>query len=722
MRLRYDHRYVDQQLRRNQKNVLPTAQGQQLSSRELPGGDSGILQPIAPPFRRRVPIVSDQSITDSLHSDWGMSLLGNATTGAEMFPAKFTFDVNAAPDCANDFTVFNTGVAGANGVDASQFGTFSGNPSDGQTITVTNGASVLVLTASATLNTGFNFQIGPDTTTTTNNLLAAFGREGFAALVFATSAGPVITVHAGNPGTAGDTITLASTLSGFAWNGPTLTGGQGQASIIAFNNLYATQGSAGGLCNSNGPTVMWSYFTGSNPVLTSPVISGDGTKIAFVENPSGSAAILHLLQWKAGEGPNVVNAFFPGFVLPAGQPWTSCTAGSSCVRNIVLNGSATAGNSNSSPYYDYNDDILYVGDDAGRLHKFTGVFNGTPAEVVSSPWPIPVHAAILSSPVFDTISRNIFVGDKSGLLSYVMESGSTTGTCTAGTGPGGTSVPPCLGVTNIQVGEAGAIVDAPIVDGTNGTVFAFNGAETNDFGTILQTNTLLTGVPATPAGPNVILHVGGTAVGSYIHAGTFDNAYLNSSQGATTGHLYVCAKDPAFVDRPAIFRLSFAADGTLSSTLGTALIGLTKADGTACSPITEVENPNATGGAKEWIFFSVGNHVNNTTPIPAGSCTTAGAGCVISIDITSGLWPPAMVSSAVSVPAGPLTGPNGGNIDSTSGIIIDNVAADPTATLQVSSLYFSLTSNSTGSGPGIPSCNTTPGVGCAIKLTQAALQ
>ena len=33
----------------------------------------------------------------------------------------------------------------------------------------------------------------------------------------------------------------------------------------------------------------------------------------------------------------------------------------------------------SSPFYDYADDIVYVGDDAGNLEKFTPVFYGPAA-------------------------------------------------------------------------------------------------------------------------------------------------------------------------------------------------------------------------------------------------------------------------------------------------------------------------------------------------------
>src|SRR5258708_22141366 len=41
-------------------------------------------------------------IDRSIHADWSISL-GNGAAAQGMFPAKFSFDVNAAPSCANDF-------------------------------------------------------------------------------------------------------------------------------------------------------------------------------------------------------------------------------------------------------------------------------------------------------------------------------------------------------------------------------------------------------------------------------------------------------------------------------------------------------------------------------------------------------------------------------------------------------------------------------------------
>ena len=108
----------------------------------------------------------------------------------------------------------------------------------------------------------------------------------------------------------------------------------------------------------------------------------------------------------------------------------------------------------SAPFVDYANDVIYVGDSVGSLHKFTGVFNGTPAEVTAG-WPIVVNSThALTSPVYDSASGNIFVGDSAGRLSYVRDTNSTVGTCASGS-------PPCLGATTQQVGTAGAIVDGP---------------------------------------------------------------------------------------------------------------------------------------------------------------------------------------------------------------------------------------------------------------------
>jgi hypothetical protein len=537
--------------------------------------------------------------------DWGMSLLPGGYVGTGQFPAKFSFDVNAPPDCTNDFVVFNTSATGSAG---------------------------------------------------------------------------------------------------------------SSANIVAFNNLYSTQGSVGGLCNQDGPSVYWSYFTGAGRARTSVALSLDGSKVAFVEDGGFGTAVLNILKWKAGEGFGAGSPAAVDLDI-SGSPWTACTAGNSCVASVSFSGSAQ--DPISAPYVDYANDVIYVGDNSGSLHKFTGVFNGTPAEV-SAGWPIVVNSThSLTSPVYDSGSGNVFVGDTSGRLSYVRDTSSTVGSCGSGT-------PPCLGALTQQVGTGGAIVDGPLLDSTSGFVFAVNGTDTLNHGTILQADTSLT--------TQVQFSIGGTALTGALYDGAFDQAYLNSSAGSVSGFMYACGKDPAHLNRPAIYQLSFTSAGVLNS-VGTPLLMNSTADGAACSPITEFNNTSPSRASGDWIFFSIGNSAAIADPMPTNSncrrsvdITNGGRGCMLGINLTNatnpainpaGTWPPAAAFFTVQ------GGNNNANAvallnnlsGASSGIIVDNVFDF----LQSSSIYFAVP-NTRGLGPGLPSCNTTAGVGCAVKLTQSNLE
>jgi len=520
-----------------------------------------------------------------LHADWGMSLRANGEVGAEMFPAKFTFDVNAAADCANDFVVFDTSLTSANG-----------------------------------------------------------------------------------------------------------------PSILAFNQLYSTQGAVGGLCNQNGPSVMWSYntnpagdTTGTN--VTSPALSRDGTKVVYVETRTNAngGSILHILQWKAGQG-TLAAPVAPNQIVAA---WSACTAGNSCVVNLTFNGAQP--DVNSSPFYTYVNDTVYVGDNAGVLHKFTPVFTGTPAEVTTGGWPFTVHAATqLSSPVYDFVSGNIFVGDASGQISYVREVGSSVGTCNPGSHGG---VVPCLGNTTIAL--TGSIVDGPLVDGSTQRVLWFDGQDTTNFGEVVQTDAALGNqVKLTGVGGS-----GGTPT-SNMHAGAFDHTYLTSPSNNIAGFLYFCGKNAgASRDHPSLWRVGFSATGVMNTTPdggAGAFLQLATPSGEECSPVSELYN-----GTTDRIFLSIGH---NSTQ---AACPTGG-GCVMSLNL-GGAWPPAAMTHAVPTPVGPNTPVTGGNVREagTSGIIVDNVSG----AAQGSNIYFSFEGNSAGGAQ----CNGVNGLGCAVKLTQSGL-
>lgn len=650
--------------------------------------------------------------------DWGASMLAGGTVGAGMFPAKFTFDVSAAPSCTNDFVAFNTSLAGVSPTTAASRGgnTFAAAGIPAGTFTITHGASSVVLTAAGD-NTGNNFLVvdntGAGSAANATSLAAKIASLGGSVGVTATSAAATVTITALNKGLEGNSIALASTLTNFALGGAALTGGLGTGNIVAFNQLYATQGSVGGLCNQDGPSVYWSYFTGTGTAVTSVVLSGDGAKVAFVENVGGTAT-LRILKWKAGEGVATGYPVAPTTTLAAATTWTAGCPVTSCLRSIAFSGGA-ATDTRSAPFYNFSTDTLYVGDNAGIIHKFTPVFNdnGAPAEVTGS-WPITVQAGfILTGPVYDGVSGNIFVGDSSGRLSFIQEVGSAVGGATP------CSPTPCLNTVNLAVGTGGAIVDAPVVDGTTGRVFAVNGTETANNGTILQASTGLTGAVSFKIGGNVNST-------SPIYSGAFDNTYFTSAIPTIAGHMYVCGKTSGFNDRPFIYQLSFAAATGVLTGVGTATFpagnGFTSVSQRACSPVTEFFNPNGggLGVARDWIFFSVGNSANNAAannPIPAGACRTDNAGCVLSINVTGNpAWPLTLPTALIVAAPVPASVP-ANNRSSTSGIVVDNTSTSA----QASSFYFSLATNSTGAGPGVPSCNTTAGVGCAVKLTQSGL-
>jgi hypothetical protein len=466
-------------------------------------------------------------------------------------------------------------------------------------------------------------------------------------------------------------------------------------SIVAFNNLYAGSAPAGAC--PGGPTPLFAYETETNGGVTStsPVISffDTGTQIAYIEG-GGGVGVLHILRWHSGDGGTADAPVAVTNASTTGGGYASCKATSqSCLLSLVFSNGAE--DTNSAPFVDYDNDNLYVGDNTGVLHKFSGVFNGTPTEVITDGWPITVNeAAELTSPVYDSVSNNIYVGDASGILSFVKETpASGIGGCASGTAP-------CLGDNSVdtQSGDGGGITDAPIVDSTNGTVFAFvasDGPSNGDNSAVFQAPTTLTSSVEATIGPGAFNFT--TEAFNPVYSGAFDNNYFNAP---STGFLYVCGNviTGAFsnMQNVALFRIGFDSSGAMSATHDaneldlSPVVDIFSTDATACSPGTEIFNPNTN---TDLIFFSVQSNSNLSNC--SGSGSSPGGGCVMSFDTTSS-FPPNAANSA----------PEAGG---TSGIIIDNTV--PGATVpQAASLYFTRLA-----GSACPTGTT----GCAVKLTQS---
>ncbi|MGO9402376.1 MAG: hypothetical protein ACLPVW_02770 [Terriglobales bacterium] len=416
--------------------------------------------------------------------------------------------------------------------------------------------------------------------------------------------------------------------------GLNLTSTGATANLVALNNLYA--GTPAGLCGT-APTVLFAYdvttVTGGK-VETSPVLSEDGKKIAFIEDIPADAglgitaeSIFHVLTWTAGQGT------IGGAVAPTN--WVSVPL--TTAKNDIT----------SSPWIDYYTDTAYVGSASGYVYEITGVFRGTPTLVTTPPWPILVVANnALTSPVLDSNRNMLMFGAANGDLYGIN---TTTGA-----------------VKHLAVGQGGAthaFLAAPIVDVTNGVTFAVNPYcgtacyDSNPAGAVLvEVNTatlaLLTEVSLGEGSPT------GTTIDLYQPA--LDNNYYNNP---TTGLIHLCGTGPADAT-PYHYAFGFTETGgfpvlnalpAVDQQLPTVPAGTTA----NCTGWTEFFNPNIGTGGTDFFFFGLNQ-----------ACTAAGTagGCVEELAINGGT----PTFTTVKINGGP------------TGVIVDNYST----AAQASSIYF----------------------------------
>jgi hypothetical protein len=373
--------------------------------------------------------------------------------------------------------------------------------------------------------------------------------------------------------------TIASCANDYVVFSTGLQGSLTQASIVAFNNLYSG-------CGGTVPSVLWAYDTSPIPakILTSPALSFDGSQIAFVQT-DGPAAQLVLLKWVANSAESVTAPGTPSPVSHAN--YRTCTA--PCMTTFNLG----TDDRTSSVFIDYSGDEAWVGDSAGKLHQFSGVFRGTPAEVGGT-WPVSVSATALTSPVLDHVTGNVFAGAGDGFLYRVDRS---TGAITAS------------GQLDFGIG----MVAGPVVDSGNGTVYvsaSSGGSPACVVGACSAVYQLATNFAGGTMGSNVAL--GASSATNPMYNGFFDNAYLTSPNA--TGNFYVCGNAGA---EPTLYQVPINA-GAFGTPV--AVSALTQ-PGTnpACSPVTDISNPNAAGGTAERAFVSVQNNGRVCTNPPG--CT-----------------------------------------------------------------------------------------------------
>ncbi|MBZ5566651.1 MAG: hypothetical protein LAN64_02250 [Acidobacteriia bacterium] len=478
-----------------------------------------------------------------------------------------------------------------------------------------------------------------------------------------------------------------------------------QPNLVAFNNLYSGTAGGTGVCNrtasasdvGTSATVLWSYniqgIAGGGAVPTSPVLSYDhinansGTKIAFVESVTGSPAHFHVLAWKSGDGQNagdVQSVLTPATISTFST--TAPVAGSGTATDLALGVSTSGTDTHSSPFVDYDRDVAYVGNDLGVLYRIKDVFctsvtcSGTnPAPSLDATWGIggavTVCSGALTAPVLDSVTLNVYVGCSDGKLYSISQSGT---------------------IQSIVVGDGiasmtyGAIVDAPVVDSVNGFVYAASGSANGGAnGVMVQATVTFSSSVAVPIGAGNQCNV---------HAPVFNNAYYTSPTAAGA-MLYVggvagavsqpCSASSTTSGNVFIYGVTFGAGGVMTSGAPANSLNAGGGPGAEWAPLLEFYNATT---ATDWLFVAALQ--SSQTNMAAVNITTSAFGAF---------------GPFVEYGAGP------------SGMIVDNNAS--TATFpQAASIYFnSLQQNAACNNNTPPTVLTNTG-GCAVKLTQAALQ
>jgi hypothetical protein len=461
-----------------------------------------------------------------------------------------------------------------------------------------------------------------------------------------------------------------------------------QANLVGINNLYTE---AAPKCNSGSPWVAFAYNTVTQTggqITTSPELSIDGTKVAFVESTAG-ASYFHVLVLP---NPIPTPPAQSGTVLSPLTP-TSCATPTTvgCMTTLTIETAAT--NSNSSPWIDYSADTAYVGADNGLLYKITPVFGGGQPVLVNDPsnWPVTVStnatSKVLTAPVVDNTASLIFLGDAAGYLYSVKMTSpaktfvarQTIGWVTHGAGTG--VVDPPIAVTdpaNSATDQVFAFTGCSSVGGIGGAI------------TQLPAN-FATGVPSNTNTVDLGSASGtGNCTTKNVHSGAFDNAFWVS--GSTSGHMIACGfvQSGGVPSNPRMYFFPFNASHVITPT-GSSSFVINATKGDECSPLTEFND-----GTRDRLFFGVG----------------LTDGFLESSTITTSLSTPTCVgaptSSCVTSPAA---------LGGTSGIVIDNQLSNGGT-----NIYFSTLAPGSVNGQ---KCNVTGGTAnpyCAVKLTQSALQ
>jgi hypothetical protein len=403
-----------------------------------------------------------------------------------------------------------------------------------------------------------------------------------------------------------------------------------QANLIGFTNLY-TDGAGTGYCSGlTGPSVLFAYDIGSGASPLSPVLSLDGTRVAWIENRTATASYLHITIWVANQGESAtfpktpVGSFVNGVCNPIG---TSCDEAIE-YTNATYSGCPTAyvaGNGHSDLYVDYNTDTAFISANNGLLYHISNIFSTTITPSID--FCVPVNTSFettpssaMSGPVYDSVNNEVYITDSEKIYAYNVITAAPAGFTLAASytyGNSGSNY-------NYQTGPG------PVVDVFNGYVYVFSTYDAAGETSVTQLPTSLATAAPVELGPK------STNVNPLLFYGTFDNNYFTYGPESALSTLYSCGTDSTTKTAQDLFSISFnASTGVVNSTPAMSYNTHVNPGGNAglCSPLTEfydgtndrlfvgVGEAGATTGSNVVTMWNINNQLTNTSG-PGGTLPT----------------------------------------------------------------------------------------------------
>jgi hypothetical protein len=238
-------------------------------------------------------------------------------------------------------------------------------------------------------------------------------------------------------------------------------GAASTVNVIAITNAYA---SCPGNSTGTTPTVKFGIRLGTG-TATSIVPSLDGSVIYVFESRTAGngGVILHAIN--VNNITTNVGTYNFGTKVWSNAHSLAAPTGLSTSEQLFQVTFAGTSNNVSSPYLDYDNNQIFFGDSAGKIHRVKNV-NTTAAAEDKTTFPVSCGTAQLTSPVF--VNGQVIVTSANGFLYRIDTTKPTPYSCIASV----------QGGAGTAFGASGGLA-SPVVDITNNQIIVVTGHDAN---------------------------------------------------------------------------------------------------------------------------------------------------------------------------------------------------------------------------------------------------